>query len=144
MDQRPGNKEIYCATGEYMLLLSTFSIDHYQSADATDASTVSIITIRSIPNPPVGGNVRALRYRIVFGYAERCPVERCRNLTTNDNPFNKDAVQDVICNPYFGREICYRGMIVRSKGVRFLSIPLMVSDGHTNRSKVMIYGGTPR
>jgi len=65
-------------------------------------------------------------------------------LTAKDRSFIKDSVRGILCNPYFVGKIRYRSMIVRLKGVSFRSIPPMVSEGHTNHSSVMIYGGTPR
>jgi Recombinase/Recombinase zinc beta ribbon domain len=50
-------------------------------------------------------------------------------LTNRNNPFGKDTVRDMFCNPYYAGKIRYRGMTVRPKGVSFRSTPPQVSEG---------------
>src|SRR4030065_2438593 len=142
-----GNKEIYCTTGENMLFLSAFLIDHYQSDDATDsAASVSMMTIRSIPipNPTVVGVVLAQLYQIVFGYSEHCLVERTR-ISHCQRPFVHQGFGTGHTLQFL---LCWQDPLPQhdsaSKGVSFRSIPPMVSEGHTNHSSGMIYGDTPR
>ena len=50
-------------------------------------------------------------------------------LTNRNNPFGKDTVRDMLCNPYYAGKIRYRGMSVRPKGISYRSTPPNLSQG---------------
>lgn len=49
--------------------------------------------------------------------------------TNRNQPFGKDTVRDMLCNPYYVGKISYRGMSVRPKGVSYRSTPRRLSKG---------------
>jgi hypothetical protein len=86
-----------------------------------------------VPDPEKVPVVLEMFERYATGLQSDFQIARWLNdqgfTTIKHRQFGKDAVRDLIRNPYYIGQICYRGMSVQQKGITYKSTPPKVSEG---------------